>query len=132
MTGADGQYLVDTGVVKQEDLDRAREQAGGDAQDLESAILALGVVDPPTLGRAMALHYQLPYAALGSADPLLAQGQALSRECCEHWGVVPLTFDRSGSILTLAVSSLERALAMQRVSELLMRLEINSAYKGDD
>jgi CheY-like chemotaxis protein len=121
MTGADGQYLVDTGVVKQADLDRAREQAGGDAQALESAILARGVVDPPALGRAMALRYELPYAPLGSADAVLAQGQALSRKCCEHWGVVPLAFDNPASILTLAVSSPERAIAMQRVSELLMR-----------
>ena len=121
MTVADYQHLVESGVVKQADLDRAHQQAGSDAQDLESALLALGVVDPPALGRAMALRYQLPYAALESADAVLAQGQALSRECCEHWGVVPLTFDSSGTILTLAVSSPERALAMQRVSELLMR-----------
>ena len=120
MTGADGQYLVDAGVVTQEDLDRALKQAG-DSQDLESAILALGVVDPPALGRAMALRYELPYAPLGSADIMLAQGRALSHACCEHWGVVPLAFDSSGSILTIAVSSPERAVAMQRVSELLMR-----------
>jgi len=121
MTGADGQYLVETGVMQQADLDRAREQMGSDSQDLEAVLLARGVVDPPTLGRAMALRYQLPYAALGSADALLAQGQALSHECCEHWGVVPLAFDSSGTVLTLAVASPERALAMQRVSELLMR-----------
>jgi DNA-binding response OmpR family regulator len=121
MTEAEGQYLVEAGVIKQEELDAALKQAGGGAQDLEAAILALGVVDPPALGRALAQHHALPYLPLGSADIMLARGQALSQVCCEHWGVVPVAFDSSGSILTVAVASPERARSMQRVSELLMR-----------
>jgi DNA-binding response OmpR family regulator len=121
MTTADGQYLVDAGIIQQADLDKAVQQVGNNLEQLESAILARGVITPTELGKAMADHYKLPYADLAAADVALAKGQALSHVCCEHWGVVPLAFDNTGSILTLAVSSPASASAMQRVTQLLMR-----------
>ncbi|MBA4387384.1 MAG: hypothetical protein C0404_05345 [Verrucomicrobia bacterium] len=114
------QRLIENKTLSAEQFHTVEQFAVTKGVTEEKALVLLNFLKPQDLGMCLSDFHQLPYISLQGRTIPPGAGASLSPDCIKRWKVLPMDYDPRLSLITLAVSSVDQALMMERVFLFLM------------